>query len=82
MKIAVGIMLWNEDVSIARTIDSLFCQSLLSESKPGVESIEVVVLANGCTDDSVPNARAALDRNLADFSNSGVRARVEELPKT
>ena len=81
MYISIGIMLWNEEDSIAATIDSLFKQTLLSESLPGVEQVEVVALANGCTDNSVANAEAAFARNLAENSLPCVTASVIELPK-
>ncbi|MCX7396091.1 MAG: glycosyltransferase [Planctomycetales bacterium] len=81
MKIAIGIMLWNEEQTIGMTIDSIFSQTLLSEIKSNVESVEVVALANGCTDQSIPNARDAFSRNLAKCVLPCVQARVEELPK-
>jgi glycosyltransferase involved in cell wall biosynthesis len=80
VRIAIGIMLWNEEGSIGLTIDSLFEQTLLSEMRSDVEQVEVVALANGCTDNSVPEARAAFDRNLKKCRLPYVQARVEELP--
>jgi glycosyltransferase involved in cell wall biosynthesis len=80
MKVSIGIMLWNEAATIGLTIDSIFEQSLLSQPLEGVSKVEVVALANGCTDDSVPVARAALERNLARSPLPCVDARVEQLP--
>lgn len=81
MKIAIGIMLWNEEGTIGMTIDSIFNQTLLKEYKSGIESVEVVALANGCTDQSIPNAKDAFARNLEKCDLPYVEARVEELPK-
>lgn len=81
MKVAIGIMLWNEEETIAPTIDSVFKQTLLSEWNPEVDGVELVVLANGCTDQSIPNAREAIDRNLAGKKLDYVSARIAELPK-
>ncbi len=81
MKIAIGIMLWNEEGTIGMTIDSIFEQTLLKDYKSGIESVEIVALANGCTDQSIPNARDAFARNLEKCNLPYVEARVEELPK-
>ena len=81
MKISIGIMLWNEEGTIGMTIDSIFEQSLFKEYRSGIESIEVVALANGCTDQSIPNATAAFARNLERCGLPYVQARVEALPK-
>ncbi len=64
MKIAIGIAAWNEEASIGLTLDSLFRQSLFQDSRPEIESIHVVVVANGCTDKTVSRAQAAMERNL------------------
>lgn len=81
MKISIGIMLWNEEGTIGMTIDSIFQQTFLREVKAGVEAVEVVALANGCTDASISNARNAFERNLKQCTVPYVTARVEELPK-
>jgi glycosyltransferase involved in cell wall biosynthesis len=80
MKIAIGIATWNEEASIGLTLDSIFKQSLFQKSLAGLESIDVVVLANGCTDESVPRAEAALQRNLALSKLKCVTGRVIEIP--
>jgi glycosyltransferase involved in cell wall biosynthesis len=81
MKISIGIMLWNEESTIEMTLDSLFQQSIFRDNSPSIESIEVVVLANGCTDQSIPNAKRGIMKNLESLKNSKVSARVEGLPK-
>ena len=74
-------MLWNEEASIGPVIDSLFKQTLIAKSITGVDGVDLAVLANGCTDESIPNAHAALDRNLVDCHVPYVSTRVIELPK-
>jgi glycosyltransferase involved in cell wall biosynthesis len=81
MKISIGIMLWNEEETIEMTIDSIFEQTLFKEYKSGIECVEVVALANGCTDKSIPRAKDAFVRNLDKCDLPYVEARVEELPK-
>ena len=68
-------MLWNEADSISATIDSIFNQTLLTRENKQIDELEVVALANGCTDASIPNAEAA------NCPASYVTTRVIELPK-
>ena len=81
LKICIGIMLWNEEDSIAMTIDSIFQQTLLKEQRGDIGSIEVIALANGCTDQSVTRAAQAFARNLLECPLPYLSARVDELPK-
>ena len=80
MRISVGIVAWNEAVSIGMTIDSLFSQQLFQCHHEGVEGIEIVVLANGCTDDTSVVAMNAINKCLAMCPLKYVSARVCELP--
>ncbi len=80
MRISIGILAWNEAGSIAMTIGSIFGQSLLSRHHDPVTAIEVVVLANGCTDDTVAVARAALDEHRAACPLEYVTTQACELP--
>ncbi len=79
MIIALGIMLWNEERSIGMTVDSLFEQTLLTNHDDQIESIHVTVLANGCTDNSVPEAEEAIKRNLKECPLDNIDAQVVEL---
>ena len=81
MKIAIGIMLWNEEGTIAATIDSVFAQTLFNTYRSQIDLVELVVLANGCTDQSIPNAQRSIEKHLADNSLNYVSAKVVELPK-
>ena len=48
--VSIGILAWNEEPSIARTVRSLFAQSLFTNSPESLDSIEVLCVPNGCTD--------------------------------
>lgn len=76
--VTIGILAHNEERSLARTIASLFAQSLLSgEASIPRLTVEVVVAPNGCTD-----ATAAIaERALATAAPSGVGYRVVSLPR-
>lgn len=55
--LSIGIMAWNEEESIRTTLESLFRQSVFEKFAARHEQVEVLVLANGCTDRTVPVAR-------------------------
>lgn len=59
MKLSVGILAHNEEDVIAATIESLLSQSIFSEP---LTAVEVVVVANGCSDRTADIARSALAR--------------------
>ncbi|MDB6065746.1 MAG: hypothetical protein JWR26_1954 [Pedosphaera sp.] len=48
--VSVGIIAWNEAEGIARTLQSLFQQSLFEKLEQRGVRCEIVCLANGCTD--------------------------------
>ena len=50
MALSLGIMAWNEESSIVRTLESLFGQSVFGRLADRGECCEIVCLANGCTD--------------------------------
>lgn len=79
MKIAIGIMLWNEETSVGMTIDSLFQQTIISNHNNRINSVDIIALANGCTDNSVAVAQSACSRNLEQCKLPYVRANVVEL---
>jgi len=60
MRLSVGIFAHNEEQTIGATLGSLFRQTLLGagvRDELGVSWIEVLCLANGCTDRTVDVAR-------------------------
>ena len=50
MKILLGILVWNEEDIIKQTLQSLFKQSIFKKDEM---EVELIVLANGCTDNTV-----------------------------
>jgi len=54
MLAAVGIMAYNEEATIAASV-----RSVMAQSGPHLNLRRVIVVASGCTDDTVPRARAA-----------------------
>jgi glycosyltransferase involved in cell wall biosynthesis len=57
MKIAIGILAHQEEGFIGATIASLLAQSVIAD---GAVEKEIIVVANGCADGTVNEARAAL----------------------
>jgi len=54
MRVCVGVMAYNEGANIASSL-----RSLLSQDGPHLTDLSVVVVASGCTDDTVTRARSA-----------------------
>lgn len=77
MKISIGILAWNEERSIATTIASLAAQSLLLNAAAG--DIEILVVPNGCTDQTARVAADALDELRKKLP--GIRSAVHALEK-
>lgn len=80
--LSIGIMAWNEEDSIRTTLESLFRQSVFEKLSARHEVVEILVLANGCSDRTVPIAReyfAQMDREHA--WPEGFSARVIDIPE-
>ncbi len=54
VSLSIGIMAWNEADGIGRTLESLFQQSVFERLALRHERCEILCLANGCTDRTVP----------------------------
>jgi glycosyltransferase involved in cell wall biosynthesis len=61
-KISLGILAYNEALVIPTTLESLFKQTLFTEPNPDWE-IEIIVIPNGCKDDTAQVAETTL-KNL------------------
>jgi hypothetical protein len=48
--VSIGIFAWNEEDSIASTLESLFAQSFFAEAAARNFGCEVICVVNGCTD--------------------------------
>jgi glycosyltransferase involved in cell wall biosynthesis len=58
MKILIGMLVWNEEKIIAQTIKSLFSQNIFGKQQ---YEIELIVLANACTDSTAQVAQKQFD---------------------
>src|SRR4051812_39180871 len=76
MLATVGILAHNEEDQIATLLRDIARQTILN--KPGL-SIEIHIVANGCTDRTVAVAQAALGENA--FRRPNVRSFVHDFPE-
>jgi glycosyltransferase involved in cell wall biosynthesis len=58
---ALGIIACNEEEAICPALESVFAQSIFSELKARNFLLEITIIANGCTDRTVPIATEFLD---------------------
>lgn len=80
--LSIGIMAWNEQDSICSTLDSLFRQSIFQKLCVRHEQCEIVVVANGCTDRTVPVVREYLEKTAREHAwSEGFTARVVDVPE-
>jgi glycosyltransferase involved in cell wall biosynthesis len=83
MHVTIGILAYNEREMIARTIRSLFEQSVFSgvgATLPDVQW-EVIVVPNGCKDDTHQRAEEALHAACTSSPATGVNWRVVSLER-
>ncbi len=59
MKISIGILAYNESKSIDLTLKSLFQQSLFNDAD-AINTIEIVIIPNGCSDNTADISRTIL----------------------
>ncbi len=71
--LSIGILAHNEKLNIEKTLHSLFTQDVFRNF-----STEIIVVTNGCTDETAALAAQSLADHYAVWSNRG-SARVEEL---
>ncbi|MEI8139611.1 MAG: glycosyltransferase [bacterium] len=67
MKISIGIMAWNESEIIATSLTSLFEQSLLKHLLTRNVCLEIIVVPNGCSDNTEEIARTTLGTLAAPY---------------
>lgn len=81
MLISIGILAWNEADVIEATLASLFEQTALQASAGNVIAAawEVVVVPNGCSDDTAGCANRALERLVAGTGRNDIAWAVHEL---
>ena len=84
MLISIGILAWNEEREIERTLRSLFQQTALQASSPdlGGCSWEIIVVPNGCKDDTAGISRRVLADCVAKGNRRDVSWRVCEVAES
>lgn len=81
MLISIGIMAWNEAAMIETTLGSLFDQSALRGQASDLPDTgwEIIVVPNGCSDNTAECARRALATLVADTGRTDIAWKVHEL---
>lgn len=81
MKISIGMLAWNEEERIAQAIQSLFQQSVFSLrwNELSVDDWELIVVPNGCTDNTKKVASDALARCMASLQGKNVSVSVVDV---
>lgn len=80
--LSIGILAWNEQDSIVPMLDSLFKQSIFRRLLERGERCEVICLANGCTDRTVPVTREIFERMQREhLDREGLSAWVADIPE-
>jgi glycosyltransferase involved in cell wall biosynthesis len=80
MIISIGILAWNEAECIGGTIRSLLEQSLIQTLQSSNDwRVEVIVVPNGCTDDTAAQAVATLDPGAQSLPDGVLTWRVESV---
>ncbi|HEY3754735.1 MAG TPA: glycosyltransferase family A protein [Opitutaceae bacterium] len=80
--LSIGIMAWNEETSLPVMLDSLFRQTLFARLAERGERCEIVCLANGCTDRTVPVAEQFFRRQSEEHPDAaGFHAWVADIPE-
>lgn len=78
MKISIGILTYNESAQISIMLNSLFQQSLFNEFNEDRE-IEIVVVPNGCTDDTAAVAKATLSELVKSSLQTNINWHICEI---
>lgn len=68
MKVTIGILAYNESALIAKAIESLVKQNIFQDVSQDLK-FEIIVVPNGCTDDTASIASIALDSFFSSLSD-------------
>lgn len=80
MKISIGVLAHNESALISTMLDSLFQQTLLQQPDSTIENIEILVVPNGCTDNTAQVAAETLKKLSNRYSiSTKVQWQIKEL---
>jgi Glycosyl transferase family 2 len=81
-RLSIGIFAWNEERSIASTLESLFQQSLFEELSRRKLTCEIVCVTNGCTDRTPKIAEQIFARQKDWHPFAGIfEGRVAAIPR-
>jgi hypothetical protein len=78
--VSIGILAYNEESSIAGTIESILEQSIVKDPPPGWQ-VEIVCVPNGCTDLTAEVAGESLKAMSAGTDEPAVAAKVTSIAK-
>lgn len=84
MIVSIGILAYNEEKYIRQTLLSLFQQSVFHEPQknPGVTKWDIVIVPNGCQDNTASMAQTTLDKLVREVeTNADITYQVTELPE-
>ncbi len=79
MIISIGILAWNEAEILGTSLRSLFEQSLLKHLPERQARVEIVVVPNGCSDNTAPLATETLRALAAPYPADRLTWRVDSL---
>ncbi len=82
LKISVGVVAWNEESSIALALESILKQSIFRSARSLDLELELIVIANGCTDRTVEVTDDFFTKARREFpEGSAVSLRLEIVPE-
>lgn len=82
LKLSVGVVAWNEESSIVDALQSILKQTVFRNARSMGFETELIVIANGCTDNTVDVTAEFFEKMRGEFPQiSGVRLRLEEVPE-
>jgi glycosyltransferase involved in cell wall biosynthesis len=81
LKISIGILAYNEAAEIGTTLHSLFEQNIFKqpETYQKIEAIEIVVVPNGCTDNTAAISRETLLQLVESSTHPNISWQVYEV---
>lgn len=81
LRLSIGLCAWNEAATIEGALLSILAQDIFRDETGLIESIEVVCLANACTDKTAEIAREVLSRESKSITKwPALTWRVEDVP--
>ena len=78
MNLSIGILARNESASIGKTLESLLQQTVFNDFD-NYNAIEIIVVANGCTDDTAKVTRAKFEELIGESQKSQIQWKVCEI---